>query len=390
MHRSTSCFIDASRWIAAGLVVISHLRSIGFANYDAVSSHALPVIAMYFLCSLGHAAVIVFFVISGYLVGGRTLMRALRAPVSLIEFASHRIARIYVVLAPALLIGFAFDWIGLHLIDRAGLYTSQAPWHIWSLDYDVSSRLTLWSLIGNLFMMQTIAVQPLGSNGALWSLANEWWYYVIFGLGLILLSAQSLGIRCAALALVATLLVLLPVGLSLWFLVWAVGVLAAFIDERWRGLYPPLAIGVLLAGCIGLHEADHFRVPSIVVDLGLAAAYSLALLSAKRLPSHLCHPIHRWLASFSYSTYLIHIPAMLLALAAMNRFFHRGIAEQPTLPSVAAAGGMVMLIYGLAWGFSRLTEARTEQCRLAVLTWCGRPHRPTHPARLAGGIRQEP
>jgi peptidoglycan/LPS O-acetylase OafA/YrhL len=390
MHRATSCFIDASRWIAACLVVISHLRSVAFANYDTVSSHALPVIALYFLCSLGHAAVIVFFVISGYLVGGRTLMRALRAPVSLIEFASHRIARIYVVLAPALLIGYAFDWIGLHFIDRSGLYTNQAPWHIWSLGYDVSSRLTLWSLMGNLFMMQTIAVEPLGSNGALWSLANEWWYYVVFGLGLILLSPRSLPTRCTALVLGVCLLVLLPVGLSLWFLVWAVGVVAAFIDERWQGIAPPVALGMLAAVCVCVHPTTYSGPLSIVPDLALAAAYSLALLSAKRLPLRLCHPIHRWLASFSYSTYLIHFPAMLLALAAMNRVFHRGIAEQPSLPSVAAAGGMVMLIYGLAWGFSRLTEARTEQCRLAVLTWCGQPHRSPRPVRLGGGIRQEP
>jgi peptidoglycan/LPS O-acetylase OafA/YrhL len=385
MHRTTSCFIDASRWIAACLVVISHLRSIAFANYDAVSNHALPIIALYFLCSLGHAAVIVFFVISGYLVGGRTLIRALRAPVSLIEFASHRIARIYVVLAPALLIGYAFDWIGLHLIDRTGLYTNQAPWHIWSLDYDVSSRLTLWSLIGNLFMLQTIAVEPLGSNGALWSLANEWWYYIVFGLGLILLSARSLGVRCAALALEACLLVLLPVGLSLWFLVWAVGVLAAFIDERWPGISPPVALAALVAVCVCMHPTTYSGPRSIVPDVALAAAYALALLSAKNLPTRLCHPIHRWLAGFSYSTYLIHLPAILLALAAINRFFHRGIAEQPTLPAVAAAAGMVIVIYGLAWGFSRLTEARTEQCRLAVLTWCGLRRRSIHPVRLSGG-----
>jgi peptidoglycan/LPS O-acetylase OafA/YrhL len=186
---------------------------------------------------------------------------------------------------------------------------------------------------------------------------------------LILLSARSLPVRGTALALGAALLVLLPVGLSLWFLVWAMGVLTAFIDERWQGISPPLAAGALIAVCVCVHSTTHPGLWSIVPDLALAAAYALALLSAKNLPPRLCHPIHRWLAGFSYSTYLIHFPAMLLALAAINRFFHRGIAEQPTLPSVVAAAGMVIVIYGLAWGFSRLTEARTEQCRLAILSW---------------------
>jgi hypothetical protein len=42
------------------------------------------------------------------------------------------------------------------------------------------------------------------------------------------------------------------------------------------------------------------------------------------------------------------------------------------LPAVAAAGGLVIVLYGFAWGFSMLTEARTEICRLAVLRWCRR------------------
>jgi peptidoglycan/LPS O-acetylase OafA/YrhL len=372
MHRSTSGFIDASRWIAAFLVLISHLRSIAFANYGSVSLHTVPVAALYFLCSLGHTAVIVFFVVSGYLVGGRTLLRAVRAPVSLVEFASHRIARIYVVLIPALLTGYGLDWIGLHLVDRTGLYIHQAPWHIWSLDYDVSDHLTGWSLVGNLFMLQTIAVPPLGSNGALWSLANEWWYYVAFAQFLILLAPRPLALRLRAVAILALLVVALPVGLSLWFLVWAVGVAAAVLDERWQGISPAIALLAFLTVCICLRTRNEDGLPPIMTDLATAAAYSLALLSAKRLPLAWWHPIHRQLARFSYSTYLVHFPAMLLVLAATHRILHRGIAEQPTLPAVAAAGGLVIVLYGLAWGFSMLTEARTEICRLAVLRWCRR------------------
>jgi peptidoglycan/LPS O-acetylase OafA/YrhL len=357
--------------MAAFLVLISHLRSIAFANYDRVAQHTLPVSALYFLCSLGHAAVIVFFVVSGYLVGGRTLLRALRTPVSLVEFASHRIARIYVVLLPALLTGYGMDWIGLHLVDQDGLYTHQAPWHIWSLDYNVSDHLTGWSLLGNLFMLQTIAVPPLGSNGALWSLANEWWYYVAFAQFLILLTPRPLALRLGAAAVLALLVLALPAGLSLLFLVWGVGVAAAMLDERWQGISPALALLAFMAVIMGLRTINEAGLSPILTDLAIAAAYALALLSAKRLPLRWWHPMHRQLARFSYSTYLVHFPAMLLALAATNRIFHRGIAEQPSLAAVAAAGGLVVVLYGFAWGFSMLTEARTETCRLAMLKWCG-------------------
>jgi peptidoglycan/LPS O-acetylase OafA/YrhL len=375
MHRSTSGFIDASRWMAACLVLMSHLRSLAFANYDSVALHTLPVAAMYFVCSLGHAAVIIFFVVSGYLVGGRTLLRARRATVSLVDFASHRMARIYVVLLPALLTGYCLDWIGLHLVDRTGLYTHQAPWHIWSLDYAVSDRLSLWSLAGNSLMLQTIAVPPLGSNGALWSLANEWWYYVAFAQCLILLRPRPLALRLGAAAILALLGLAMPAGLSLLFLVWCVGVGAAVLDERWQGVSPGIALLAFIAVVTCIRTRNEAGLSPIMTDLAIATAYSLALLSAKRLPQSWWHPVHRHLARFSYSIYLVHFPAMLLVLAATNRIFHRGIAEQPTWPAVAAAGGLVMALYAYSWGFSRLTEARTEICRLALLRWCGLSHR---------------
>jgi len=40
----------------------------------------------------------------------------------------------------------------------------------------------LGDLLENLGFVQTVSVPVYGTNGPLWSLANEFWYYVMFSL----------------------------------------------------------------------------------------------------------------------------------------------------------------------------------------------------------------
>jgi peptidoglycan/LPS O-acetylase OafA/YrhL len=82
--------------------------------------------------------------------------------------------------------------------------------------------------------------------------------------------------------------------------------------------------------------------------------------------------INRHLADFSYSLYLIHFPIMLLVLALLHRWLGlEGIANgySPTSVEGLMIYGFIMLfIYGLAWSFSRLTEAQTFRVRRALKT----------------------
>lgn len=68
-----SNMLNFLRWFAAFLVVIGHLRSFMFIEYNQIISPSIFDKIFYFITGLGHEAVIVFFVLSGYLVGGGTL-----------------------------------------------------------------------------------------------------------------------------------------------------------------------------------------------------------------------------------------------------------------------------------------------------------------------------
>ena len=71
--KGLSSVLNASRWCAAFIVLIHHVRHIVLADLVNVENKSLPTKCFYFLTGLGHEAVMVFFVVSGLLVGALTL-----------------------------------------------------------------------------------------------------------------------------------------------------------------------------------------------------------------------------------------------------------------------------------------------------------------------------
>ena len=64
-------FLDLSRWLAAAIVFISHLRNPLFVSYGDINPDNLNIFiqAWYFITGWEGEAVIIFFVLSGLLVG---------------------------------------------------------------------------------------------------------------------------------------------------------------------------------------------------------------------------------------------------------------------------------------------------------------------------------
>jgi len=57
-----SNILNSSRWIAAGMVVLGHLRSPIFKDYPLVTNKSILINFFYFITGFGHEAVIIFFV----------------------------------------------------------------------------------------------------------------------------------------------------------------------------------------------------------------------------------------------------------------------------------------------------------------------------------------
>src|ERR1700748_246533 len=96
MNRSTSLYLDLLRVIAAFGVVFVHADQPWFSN------------DLFVRPELGHRLVMIFFVLSGYLIAFTVEKKDKGAKQYLID----RVSRLYSVVVPALILTFLFDSLG--------------------------------------------------------------------------------------------------------------------------------------------------------------------------------------------------------------------------------------------------------------------------------------
>jgi len=369
MNSGTSDFLNASRWVAAFFVVLGHVFSISIGNYYDLP-HDNPLLrGIHFLSGFGYVGVIVFFVISGFLVAGRVIVNYHEKRFNIIDYFVNRYSRIYTVFIPALSVGFILDWFGVTFFDGSGIYRHPDQFYINSFGNDMATHLSVGTFVGNLLQLQTIVVSSLGSNGPLWSLANEWWYYVLFAFCMIAYRPGRLLTRVIAGVTIVAMLAVLPLRISLWFLVWCIGAAIAVLDRHWTG-WPFIAGATIGATCliavrwITMGQLYIGLVTQFAIDLAVALGFSIALLCAKNLKTgRKLGSVHRMLASFSYTVYLVHFPAMVFAAALLKEVFGIRFLRPPGVTGLIYAGALLMVLYVYAWVFAVLTEAHTSTVR---------------------------
>ena len=104
--------LDLIRGLAALLVCAGHLRAFVFVNWSEVESPKFATKIFYFITGLGHQSVVVFFVLSGFLVGGSVMDEYFRRKWCWKRYLINRLVRLWVVLIPALGLTFFWDIIG--------------------------------------------------------------------------------------------------------------------------------------------------------------------------------------------------------------------------------------------------------------------------------------
>ena len=148
----------------------------------------------------------------------------------------------------------------------------------------VRDTLSLRVFFGNLFFLQTIRVPTLGSDIALWSLAYEFWYYLLFPLGLLMIvGRRSVKTRASYAVVFAAMLFLVGSVVGILFPVWLLGAALVFVPppkvgRRMRGLCCVLYVPIVFL----LAKERSFSV-AIADDLLGCATFLLVwvLLSAR-------------------------------------------------------------------------------------------------------------
>ncbi|GAA3752993.1 acyltransferase family protein [Terriglobus aquaticus] len=361
-----SVLLDLVRGLAAVFVLLEHWRNILFVDFRDVAAHRVLWAPAYVVSSCGVAAVMLFFVLSGYLVGGSAMRMFRQGTWSWREYLLHRFVRLWIVLLPALLLCALFDTVGLHLPFAQALYHGLSDDHV---ILDVTAHRSVSIFLGNLFFVQTIRVPTFGSAGSLWSLANEFWYYLLFP-AVLLVFRRSTGLlaRVGYALLIVAIFKFVGWGIGLSAAVWAMGALLAWLPApRW-----PARLGAVIrwsAAVLYLLPFLTFKRWTVGVNLSnfslgvLTTLLLWTMLSANSAATgHAWERFARWLSSFSFTLYLVHIPLCTLLAA----WFVRQGRFQPGLRSLPIAMGILLILITVAALLARVTEYRTNEARLWI------------------------
>lgn len=318
--------LDVVRSLAALLVVFQH-----------VGGEKVPQLGL--LSRFGQEAVMVFFLLSGFLIFANEERRAH----DLSGYFLRRVRRILPLMLIAFMVSVLVSW-------TAGTLSAEFSWA---------------ELAGNLMALQDVAslkpgviVQPFLGNDPLWSLSYEIAFYIIFPF---LLPAWRMAPRGTTLAVgllccgCYAVYVIQPNHLALvgaYFLLWWSGAMVAeaYLAGFRSCRHLPLVMGslallliisvvdLIVRGFTGLGlypflMVRHFLVVILLIIIGFS-------------------PLGRWIvqsllpfarpgavfSSISYGIYVLHYPLMI---------------KSPLSESILGFLGMTVLTFALAWLFDR-------------------------------------
>ncbi|WP_052216043.1 acyltransferase family protein [Sphingomonas sp. ERG5] len=361
--------LDMIRGLAALLVLVGHVRGFVFIDYSDLTGTKLAAAPLYVIGGLGHQAVILFFALSGFLVGGRAMREIRQGRWNLPDYAVHRFARLWTALIPALIATALLDWIGRDLLRLNG-YGAEY-WDILSSGPFPGSdpTPTLTSFLGNIAFLQTIAVPVFGTNGPLWSLANEFWYYFLVPFAWMALAGRNISVvaRMFSALFAIVVLILLPFPIIALGSIWVIGATAWSLGDVVRALSPGrfLLLVAAIALAIAIGGVASLARPSLPTDilLGLACAATLPCLARLNNPGGFYGRLSFWLSEISFTLYVVHFPLIALLWFALLAPVQFGIVPL----AFAAAAGLIVAAIGFAAAMWWLFERNTGRIRALFL-----------------------
>ncbi|MFM5894981.1 MAG: acyltransferase family protein [Novosphingobium sp.] len=332
-----SLYLELLRLLAATEVVLFHINGFALLGGHRAAWNAF-----------GHEAVVVFFVLSGFVIAFAAETRE-KTPKS---YLTSRLTRIYSVAVPCLLATLLFDRIGQALQPQLydGLIT------------DGSALVRL--VLGSLFLNESWTVSAqMFSNTPYWSISYASWSSIIFA-GLFYFRGW------ARIALTALACLIAGYKILLLFPIWALG-WGVYRWTRNHGVAPALGLILFLQPALVLYLVDSLELTRVagqwlasvmgqdnwriglswsryvLTDTLLGLSMAAHFIGAAALGPWLeraLQPIARtvkWLTARSFTLYLLHQPAMLLAGAMLITL---GVPLLGSWSVFAATWGIVLAV----------------------------------------------
>jgi peptidoglycan/LPS O-acetylase OafA/YrhL len=364
---AASAHLDLIRGLAAWAVMWDHLRALFFVDFQQLG-HPGPLLKIiYFLTGFGKEAVLAFFVLSGFLISSAIFSRRAAGTWSARDYAIDRASRLYVVLIPGLFLGLSWDQFGSSIFASTGVYSNPVVNFGSAI---VQARMGIGTFLGNLLFLQTIVVPTFGSNGPLWSLANEFWYYILFPVALasgIAWVRRSLRWAIPLTILAACVATFVGWAILAVFFIWLSGTVLVVayskcpLRSRGQLAFYAVVSWLVLSACLIAARTGKSAVlgSDLAVGIGFALFLFGVLHMNFRAGGAVYSRIARVLAGFSYSLYVLHFPLLLFLrawLVPLQRW-------QPDAAHLARGAAIGVATLAFAWLVSLFTENKTRAVR---------------------------
>lgn len=336
-------WLDTMRFIAAFLVVLCHTRNDFFLRYyELPLDQQGPLMMLFYaLGRLGNEAVFAFFILSGFLVGGRGLERVMNGTFRMRDYAIDRGVRIM-----------------LPLLASIAFYISIAPL--------VGQDFSWWTVLGNIFNLQCILCDSLVSP--FWSLSYEVWFYI----WLLALAAVMQKRWWGFLLFVLCCFVYTRMNAA-YLLVWLMGAASYMCrPKKFNKWLFALSIIVILAGVVLCQVTTETKwsggmsldIDGFVFRVLLCAGMCLFVQHVVLLtpPNAVLRKIEKMfgrLADFSYTLYLSHRITMLVIFA----FFFEKYKADMSITNKIYYVGVLMACLTVAYLLFLIAERHTKSVK---------------------------
>ncbi len=361
--------LDFLRATAALLVLFAHSRAFYFLNIDFAGQPNVFLKLFYFITGLGHEAVVIFFVLSGFLIGGSLTDSMLRGGFDLPRYLIARFVRIFIVYFPAIIITQGIFYFGSLLVSDPG---NVPPWIAPLFSHQQLDFGGVSQAICFLSGLQGFSCASWEQNPVLWSLGYEWALY-LFAPAIIQLIVWKASpcLRLLAIALVCAIAATVchyPLEAVFWFSAWFLG---AGSDRILRAGIVPLPVGLggafLIIAGMALRHID--AASETKSDMIIAAGAAIAIACRPLVAFPLAPRFFGWVAGFSYTLYAIHSPLVFLIVTLFRKSgFPSDIPPSPA-PFMEFAATIAICLLS-AFMVSLVTERKTGQIRDVMLRMC--------------------
>ncbi|KPG98426.1 hypothetical protein AEQ67_13830 [Pseudomonas sp. RIT-PI-q] len=349
--------LDSIRALAAIAVLFGH----------TFQTLLLPAIKSWFtlVVLVSQLAVMVFFVLSGFLIGKSVCNNISKNSVfSIGQYIRDRAFRIYPPLIASLILIIVFS-IAAPYVFPSG---TNSLLIIENVDFVRAEFVTIPSDIwGALLFLNGFKVETAPTNGPLWSLSIEVWYYVIAASVFLWPSRKVLAGFLLGLTIFVTYKSLLFFILAP---VWFSGFGLALIHQRRPQMNNRIfAVGFAISSIavVAVVIFSLFDEPSgnavvyetlnifrVVSGLWFACFLALLMGGLTSFPKFLYKH-----ASYSYTLYVIHFPIMLFVLGLSQKLIYASVLNAVLISVVT-----ILISLAASWLLSRWVENKTFISRI--------------------------